>query len=193
MLAQMISNPGNMFRQKMKTASLPIPNSYWVKPEHFLAGEYPGSHDLKAARQRVVNFLERGFTDFIDLTQSNELAPYDGLLKDEARQRGLTVTYARISIPDRDVPSLQTMTRILDSIDNSLNSGREVYVHCWGGVGRTGTTVGCYLVRHGRTGEQALAQIAEWWQDVPKRFIHPESPETQVQHEFILNWHEGVA
>ena len=27
--------------------------------------------------------------------------------------------------------------------------GRKVYVHCWGGVGRTGTVVGCYLVRQG--------------------------------------------
>ncbi len=24
-----------------------------------------------------------------------------------------------------------------------------VYVHCWGGVGRTGTVVGCWLLRHG--------------------------------------------
>ena len=31
-----------------------------------------------------------------------------------------------------------------------------MYLHCWGGVGRTGTVVGCWLVRHGRTGDEAL-------------------------------------
>ena len=32
-------------------------------------------------------------------------------------------------------------------------------MHCWGGVGRTGTTVGCWLVRHGRSGTEALAEL----------------------------------
>ena len=35
-----------------------------------------------------------------------------------------------------------------------------VYVHCWGGIGRTGTVVGCWLVRHGMTGDEALAEFA---------------------------------
>ncbi|MBA3406233.1 MAG: dual specificity protein phosphatase family protein [Gemmatimonadaceae bacterium] len=38
-------------------------------------------------------------------------------------------------------------------------SGHSIYVHCWGGVGRTGTVVGCYIVRHGRTGDDALGEV----------------------------------
>ena len=41
------------------------------------------------------------------------------------------------------------MTRILDDVDAALADGGAVYVHCWGGIGRTGTVVGCWLVRHG--------------------------------------------
>ena len=48
-----------------------------------------------------------------------------------------------------------------------------VYVHCWGGIGRTGTTVGCWFVRHGRTGDQALAEIAERWQWMEKAIRFP--------------------
>jgi protein tyrosine/serine phosphatase len=82
------------------------------------------------------------------------------------------------------------MRQILDTIDAALASGANVYVHCWGGVGRTGTTVGCYLVRHGMTGQQALDQIASWWSHMPKRDRHPNSPETHEQMEFIRNWSE---
>ena len=80
------------------------------------------------------------------------------------------------------------MKSILDQIDRSLAAGRKVYLHCWGGIGRTGTTVGCYLVRRGLNGEQALGQLAAWWRDVPKSRIHPQSPETREQAAFIRNW-----
>jgi protein tyrosine/serine phosphatase len=82
------------------------------------------------------------------------------------------------------------MRKVLDSIDGALSAGRTVYVHCWGGVGRTGMAVGCYLVRHGLSGEKALAQLAEWWQYVPKHQVYTRSPETDEQVEFILNWKE---
>jgi protein-tyrosine phosphatase len=71
-----------------------------------------------------------------------------------------------------------------------MEEGRKIYLHCWGGIGRTGTTVGCYLVRHGRTGEEALRQLAEWWKKVPKSRIHIHSPETHEQADFILKWNE---
>ncbi len=82
------------------------------------------------------------------------------------------------------------MVDILDTIDAALEEGRTVYVHCWGGVGRTGTVVGCWLVRHGRTGEEALAQVAEWWRGVEKVWRQPESPETPEQCEYVRNWTE---
>ena len=34
------------------------------------------------------------------------------------------------------------MNRILNEIDSSLSADRPVYVHCWGGKGRTGAVVG---------------------------------------------------
>ena len=174
----------------MTIPSLPIPNSYWVKPDQFLAGEYPGNYDTEKARKRIDAFLEAGITDFIDLTRPGELVPYDDILNEQARAYGKITSYTRISIQDLGVPSRETMTHILDAIDNSVTSGRKVYVHCWGGVGRTGTIIGCYLVRHGMKGDQALAQIAEWWKDIPKRPTHPFSPETEEQREFVRKWYE---
>jgi predicted protein tyrosine phosphatase len=174
----------------MQISHRPIPESYWVESGRFLAGEYPGGFDLEAIRCRMDKFLEARITTFIDLTQPHELVTYEAILKEQARAYGLIVTYQRISIQDHGTPSYETMTHILNTIDSALTSGQKIYVHCWGGVGRTGTTVGCYLVRHGRTGEQALSQIAEWWQDVPRHITHPNSPETDEQSEFVRKWRE---
>ena len=175
----------------MQISHRPIPESYWVEPDRFLAGEHPGSFDPEATRRHMDAFLEAGITTFIDLTQSHERESYKAILEEQARAYGLSVTYQRLAIRDFGTPSRETMTGILNAIDGALASGQKVYIHCWGGVGRTGTTVGCYLVRHGKTGEQALDQITEWWQGVPKHVTHPHSPETDEQREFIRNSREN--
>ena len=72
----------------------------------------------------------------------------------------------------------------------ALDDGRTVYLHCWGGVGRTGTVVGCWLVRHGRTGDEALQQLEEWWQGVAKVRRKPQSPETPEQFRYVREWAE---
>lgn len=165
----------------------PISESYWVIPGRLLAGEYPGSFDPETARCRLDAFLEAGFDTFIDLTQPYELEPYEQILRRQAAH-GLTADHLRFPIPDRGIPTPDGMSAILDAIDEALAAGKRVYVHCWGGVGRTGLTVGCYLRRHGRTGRAALDQLAKWWRHVPKRVLHSRSPETDEQVQFILNW-----
>ena len=168
----------------------PIEQSYWVEESRFLAGEYPGSFDLETARHHMDLFLEAGITTFIDLTQPHELVSYEAVLKEQAHVYDASVFYHRFAIPDHNVPSRETMITILDTIDNALNSRRKVYVHCWGGVGRTGITVGCYLVRHGTMNEQALVQVNKLYRTRSNTFYYPTSPETQEQIEFVRNWRE---
>ncbi len=172
----------------MNNLTHPIPESYWVEPGRLLAGEYPAQFDNELTRQRMDALIQAGFTTFIDLTKPNETLAYDRILMDEARLYNVEVKHQRFAIGDFGLPAPQQMTAILDTIDAELQAGRKVYLHCWGGIGRTGTTVGCYLVRRGLTGEEALLQLAEWWQTVPKSRIHQHSPETRDQVEFIRNW-----
>jgi len=176
--------------QSMTEIIRPVRESYWVKPGRFLAGEYPAAPFIGRARMRIGGLLDMGIDTFIDLTVPKELPPYLSVLEEQAKLRNVEAQHKRFSILDRYVPSHETMTEILDTIDNTLAEGHGVYLHCWGGIGRTGTTVGCYLVRHGLTGEQAVAQLAEWWKDVPKSAYTARSPETDQQVEFILNWEE---
>jgi hypothetical protein len=171
-------------------SQLPIPESYWVIPDQFLAGEYPGHFTENLARLKLSAFLEAGITDFIDLTHPHELMPYEPILKELAPLYELDVKYMRISIQDRGVPNIETMLEILDTIDAALKQKRKVYVHCWGGIGRTGMAVGCHLVRHGETPKSAVAQVNQLYLTRPKNVFHSRSPETDEQIQFILDWRE---
>jgi hypothetical protein len=168
----------------------PIPESYWVEPGRLLAGEYPGKFDQDITRQRLDTLIEAGFNTFIDLTKADETVPYIPLLHEEARVYDADVQHHRFAIGDFGLPTPAVMKSILDTIDENLQAGRRIYLHCWGGIGRTGTTVGCYLVRRGLGGQESLRQLADWWQSVPKSHIHPHSPETLEQMNFILNWED---
>jgi protein tyrosine/serine phosphatase len=172
----------------MDNTKRPISESYWVEPGRLLAGEYPGDYDEERARKRIDALIEAGLHTFIDLTQPNEVAPYSSILREQAQAHAIKVKHQRFAIGDFGLPTPEQMLSILNVIDAELQAERKVYLHCWGGIGRTGTTVGCYLVRRGKTGEEALHQLAEWWKSVPKSFYHQHSPETYEQMEFIRNW-----
>jgi protein tyrosine/serine phosphatase len=165
--------------------------SYWVLPGKLLAGEYPGSVDGPLTRRRLRWLLDAGINRFIDLTEPGEagLKSYLMELMDEAGKEGAPVEHTRFPVPDMDVPSSDQMKHILDALDNSIKAGERVYVHCYGGKGRTGTVVGCYLVRHGKGGEAALQQITSLRKDISHS--GEQSPETQEQRDMVRNWTIG--
>ena len=82
------------------------------------------------------------------------------------------------------------ISKTLDAIDNAPAAGSHLYLHCWDGAGRTGTTVGYWLIRHGMTGEEALAHIAGLWSDAAKARRLPHTPETREQADCFRGWHE---
>ena len=170
----------------------PHGDCYWIRPERLLAGEYPGHWSGATALHKIRKILDAGITVFIDLTgPGDHLKPYAPLLYEEAAARGVSVEYHRLSITDMSIPdSPREMAAILDRIDDALAAGQSVYFHCWGGVGRTGTVTGCYLVRHGLSGDEALQELARMWQTVAKYDVFPISPQTTEQRAYVLHWRE---
>ena len=157
-----------------------IPASYWLT-DTLAAGQYPGSVDPQQAAAKVALFHAAGVTTFIDLTHPDDrLEPYETYLSGATRHT--------FPIVDNDIPTVDQMTQILNAIDTALAQGQVVYVHCWGGHGRTGTVIGCWLVRHGSTRHDAIALIRERRRLLPVYHANPHSPQTTAQHAYVHAW-----
>lgn len=118
----------------------PIDNSYQVTSQIY-AGEYPRNKDIESSVIKLHQFESFGITHFVDLTEEGELAPYEDMLYNGA-------SYQRFPIKDVSVPKSmddvrKLVKRIIMIVSN--NSEAKVYIHCWGGVGRTGVIVGRLL------------------------------------------------
>ena len=165
----------------------PLPNSYWVIPGLLLAGEYPGGQSPAETRERLEKLLAAGVKCFVDLTQPDELEPYEFALPD-------AVDYMRKPIRDHSVPARREhMADIQVCIDHALRSGRLTYVHCRAGIGRTGMVVGCFLVERGSAGADALEELNSLWQQSKRSESWPHVPETDDQTRFVRDWKPQVA
>ena len=92
---------------------------------------------------------------------------------------------------DVNIPTEDFMVKILDAIDAHLDDGRKPYIHCWGGIGRTGTVVGCWLIRHGHATPELVGDMISELRVGDVEAGYRVSPEAESQWDFILNWERG--
>ena len=154
-----------------------------------MAGEYPRTAEKPTSQMKLAAILRAGIRQFIDLTEATEpLEDYCGLLTAEAERMRVAVQHARHPIKDMSTPTTAQMMAILRAIQAAYTDEVPLYVHCWGGIGRTGTVIGCLLVECGMSGDEALNVIARKWTVMAKRHYQPRSPETDEQARFVRNW-----
>lgn len=169
----------------------PFNKTWWVNQGEILAGCYPGHPDPSIHQDMIESLMGLGITDFINLQEPGEAAggksfrDYLPAAQAYARDRGTELGFHRLPIPDQQVPDLNLLAACLDQIDLILADEGKPYVHCWGGNGRTGTVIGCWLVRHGRSPEEAVQEMAEGRDG--RKFRFP-APENAKQRDFINAW-----
>jgi predicted protein tyrosine phosphatase len=165
-----------------------IPDVFWIL-DGYLAGEYPGS-DEAIVRANVRWLQEAGATCFIELTDAGEhwLKPYVQYI--ERAGAHAAGQHVRMPIQDLSIPMRAQMAETLDFIDSHLALGHTVYAHCMGGIGRTGSVVGCTLARHAiANGRAIMPKVAQLHSVTRKRDII--SPEMPSQVRLIESWHKG--
>lgn len=172
---------------------LPFDRAYWVRPG-LLAGCYPGSKKIVECKRMAVGLIRCGVSHCINLMEleerdrfGNPFVSYEPFVLREARTERRIVTFSRHAIKDCSIPTTGEMQTILDEIDSNLTASRTVYLHCWGGRGRTGTVVGCDLIRHGlATPEMVVEKLAEL--TAHNAAVFRRLPETMAQEDFLCNW-----
>jgi hypothetical protein len=186
----------------------PLPESNKVF-DRFYAGAFPGDINDRENDKNLIKLLNAGITEFVCM-----MAEYNpGATDDEWRLgyncvRPYFSDIRRILEKREDYPSLNpTVTNditfqhfpikdlrtILDrdtldaarKIVSSLESGKTVYLHCWGGHGRTGIMV-CLVLKlmFNLSAEDAIA-YCETVHAKRIQAIDVRSPQTEVQREQV--------
>ena len=173
----------------------PTSSSYWVKPGLLLAGAYPGDAEPEAHRVKIKALLNANVRVFLSLMEADEtihndapFAPYDTVVESEQPD----AVCVRFPIKDMSVPTQQEMAATLDAIDGFHKDGKTVYVHCWGGVGRTGTVVACWLLRHQLAAKVSVLAVLQELRKADKERSDRESPESERQKNFVASWNEPL-
>ena len=158
-------------------------HAWWVVPRRLLAGEYPGNPEAVRARQNVDLLADVGMRTFVDLTTTaDKLAPYEPVVRSVANARKLDLRHVSFPVPDLGVVDDRQYDTVIATIEHALERG-GVYVHCWGGIGRTGTVVGCVLADEGLDYDEIIERLAALRHGSRKADRH--APEAQVQHDVI--------
>jgi protein-tyrosine phosphatase len=181
-----VSVPGLSLIEKV-----PFQRSYWVAAAKLLAGVYPGAPTADEAMLKLDALYDVGIRHVVSLMAESEtnwqgepFRPYE----QEFAARGITCV--RLPLADGGVPAVDEMTRVLNAIDEALTEGTRTYVHCWGGKGRTGTVVGCWLVRHRVAPTDEAVALIQVLQADCDGTLSP-SPETTAQRNFVGEWLPG--
>ena len=158
----------------------PTTNCFRIGHDRFWCCEYPGDKTQEGAIKKLSTALQLGITHFIDLTVWNELVPYSQYLP-------ASIHYLRFPVVDISCPkSVDEVYRLLLYIEQLLADPHHmVYLHCWGGVGRTGTIAACWLAwQHQTNLADTLALLRDYWKECPKSKLRP-IPDTYEQEEFV--------
>lgn len=135
---------------------------YWVPgpwPGRLAIAARPRGSDwlgdeLRAWRKAGVNVV----VSLLTPDEENDL----GLADEEKLSRAEGLHFHRLPIPDRGVPSSRSeLADLLHSVEDALQGGKSVTIHCRQGIGRSSLVAASLVLDAGETPDEACQKIAE--------------------------------
>lgn len=118
----------------------------------------------------LAHLREEGFRAILTVFED----PLDPGMMEEFGFEGL-----HLPVADFGAPTLEQAEKGVDFLKRHSRSGSRVLVHCFGGYGRTGTMLACYLIDRGNSAKDAIKEV---------RRLRPGSIEDPSQEDLIFTY-----
>ena len=121
---------------------------------------------------------ENGINTIIPLITDDEFYHF-GVSDLVEKYEELNFIVHRLPIMDQLVCSEKEMNEMVNFLDDMIQNGNKVMIHCVGGLGRSGLVTASYLKFKGIEAEDAI--------EVVRKARGPRAIESKVQEEFVRN------
>jgi len=159
-----MSKPGNVWRKLHGKITKKPTNFSWFIEEILAGSGMPTTHD------ELEWVLKQGVKSIVTMTEN---ALPESWVED--------VNYLHVPTTDLTSPDMDKIDTAVDFIHSRINNKEPVMVHCAAGMGRTGTVLACYLVKHQKySAKDAIEKV---------RTERPGSIQSEVQ-ELAIQFYE---
>ncbi len=166
----------------------PFPRSYWFLEGVLMGGFYPGDKSQEECIDKLNQLKACGINSIINLMEFNEIDYNGNQFYEYEPHLPSGMRYQRFPIKDRSIPTKEFMTSILEYLVHEITSGQTLYLHCRGGIGRTGIVTACYLKHY----KPDITNYFDWINTKRKQANDPkshwQSPDTSEQAIFVENF-----
>ena len=152
-----------------KIGGAPLWTLSQVTPQLFLGGQH--------YRRGWRAMQARGITAIVNLRE----AKFSDAAKGIGGERHL-----HLATVDNTPPTVADLMRGAVFVDDEIQRGGKVYIHCGVGVGRAPTMAAAFLMTTGLSAEEALRQIKK-----ARPFVHLTDEQRDALDEFARRWPSG--
>lgn len=138
-----MSKPGNIWRKVHGKITKKPTNFSWLIEERLAGSGMPTSFD------EFDWILKQGVKSIVTMTENS-------LPKNWVENIG----YLHVPTPDLTAPDMNEIDTAVDFIHEKITDNEAVMVHCAAGMGRAGTILACYFVKHKKySAKKAIEKI----------------------------------
>lgn len=118
----------------------------------------PGADQLSA----FVEYLQYKKIDvLVSLLQFDEVNRH-GLVHTDSECQNYNINYINFQIKDHSVPQFfLPFNQLIEALCQDLQRGKNIAIHCYAGIGRTGLTAASTLIKLGMQVDEALIKLSQ--------------------------------
>lgn len=147
-------------------------NFSYILPGVLAGMSLPGR--INPLENDLIYLKERGVQAIVTLTE--EALPGQSVLR-------AGFDYLHLPVEDFASPRMEQIQECMRFIERMRSGARAVAIHCYAGLGRTGTMLACFLVKQGIDARKAINQV---------RSVRPDSIQSEEQVRIVFSYAKSI-